>query len=201
MNLNLDKKHMARKQELFKQINTLVETVGFDNLTIRKICKELDISTGTFYHYFPEKGDIAWILFSEIDNYFKTEVTQKYIDYEPDNLITFSMEYGVYVMKRGVENCRYINLAPLKNVGHSYLDEGRDIFQNLYGIFNRGVEKEQFLLTESSLEISRMFMILLRGYSTDWTKRGGNYDLVEALKKFSVLFCKGLGINGTSSFY
>lgn len=190
--MNPEMKHMARKQELFQQINQLIEKEGFSNLTIRKICKNLDISIGTFYHYFPDKGDIAWILFSEIDNYFETEVNQKYGENEPENLVTFSMEYGVFIMKRGVENCRCINLAPLKSKGHSYLDEGRSIFQNLYTIIKRGAEKEQFILSGSSLDTARMFMVLLRGYSTDWAKREGNYDLVEALRSFSTLFGKSL---------
>ncbi|BCJ94012.1 hypothetical protein acsn021_15810 [Anaerocolumna cellulosilytica] len=195
--MNPEIKHRARKQELFQQINQLIEKEGFANLTIRKICKNLDISIGTFYHYFPDKSDIAWILFSDIDNYFETEVVKEFSDKEPDNLITFSMEYGAFIMKRGVENCRCINLAPLKSKGHSYLDEGRSIFLNLYGIFQRGTEKEQFALTGDSLETARMYMILLRGYCTDWAKREGNYDLVDALKRFSILFCKSL-INNPS---
>ncbi len=196
--MNPEIKHNARKQEMLLQLNALIDKEGFENLTVRKMCHALDISIGTFYHYFPEKGDIALILFSEIDNYFEIEVAENYVDYEPDNLITFSMAYGAFVISRGVENCRYINLAPLKNKGHSYLDEGRGIFRSLFGIFDRGCRKNQFVLTEDSLEMSRMFMVLLRGYSSDWAKRGGNYDLMEALRKFSLLFCKSITSGNTN---
>jgi hypothetical protein len=37
-----------------------------------------------------------------------------------------------------------------------------------------------------------MLMVLLRGYSSDWAKRDGNYDLIESLEIFIRLFSKSL---------
>lgn len=187
-----ENKFNIRKKELYEQITGLISKEGFSNLTVRDICRELEISIGTFYHYFPEKGDIAWILFSGIDQYFSDEVTTKFKDYEPDNLVTYCMEYGNYVVRGGLEVCRYINIALFHNKKNSYLEENRDIFQVLLKILERGEEKEQFHLNQSPLETSKMLMVLLRGYSADWAKRDGNYNIVEKIEKFIKLFVKSL---------
>jgi AcrR family transcriptional regulator len=190
--MNPENKFNARKKELYSQITKLISKEGFSNLTVRDICRELGISIGTFYHYFPEKGDIAWILFSDIDKYFSDEVATKFVDYEPDNLITYCMEYGNYVISGGLEICRYISIAPFHNKKHTYLDENRSLFQILLKILMRGVAKEQFHLNQSPLETAKMLMILLRGYSADWAKRDGDYNIVDKIEDFIKLFIKSL---------
>lgn len=190
--MNTQKKYTIRKQELFSQITALIRKDGYANLTVRGICTDLGISTGTFYHYFPEKNDLAWILFSDIDDYFDTVVTSKFDDNELGNLITFCIEYGTYVEENGVETCRCISVAPFKHMSHNYLDEDRGVFRVLFKILAQGIEKKQFDELLNPLETTRMMMVLLRGYSSDWAKRDGSFDLVESLGKFIRLFSKSL---------
>ncbi len=187
-----DNKYNTRKQELFAQITDLIKEVGYSNLTVRGICNNLGISTGTFYHYFPEKGDLALVLFSAIDNYFINTLTLKFGSNEADNLITFCNEYANFVVRNGVETCRCISIAPLSLKDSNYLDENRNLFQILQNILVLGVEKKQFSKSLNPQETARMLMVLLRGYSSDWAKRNGNYDLAFAIENFIRLFIKSL---------
>lgn len=186
--MNPQKKFNLRKQELFTQITDLINTEGYENITVRGLCQKLSISTGTFYHYFPQKGDLVYALFADIDDYFLNEVTRNFTEDETSNLVTFCEHYGIYVIKNGVETCRCISAAPLKNDSPNYLDEERGIFQILEQILSRGEDKKQFYLMQSPKETTRMLMVLLRGYSADWAKREGNYDLIESLHHFILLF-------------
>jgi AcrR family transcriptional regulator len=190
--MNPEIKYTLKKQDLFSRITELIKKEGYANLTVRSICHELDISTGTFYHYFPEKNDLARILFSDIDDYFEHVVAAKFGENEPENLITYCVEYGLYVMKSGVETCRCISVAPLKHFDQDYLEESRALFQVLLKILNNGVEKKQFQQTVNPLDTARMLMILLRGYSSDWAKHNGSYDLAVVLESFIRLFNKCL---------
>lgn len=72
--MNPKDKFAARKHDLFTQITTIIAKEGYANLTVRGICQKLGISTGSFYHYFPEKGDLARVLFSDIDEYMFLDV-------------------------------------------------------------------------------------------------------------------------------
>ncbi|WP_313135074.1 TetR/AcrR family transcriptional regulator [Anaerocolumna sp.] len=180
--MNSELKYIARKQELLAQITDLINTEGYANLTVRKICHCLGISTGSFYHYFPYKGELAWILFADIDDYFNNEVVRKFTKNEADNLLIFGEEYGNYVTERGVETCRYISLAPLRDASNNYMDEKRGIFQILLNIVLRGEEKKQLKLAGTdAIDTARMLMIVLRGFSADWAKHNGNYSLPEAI--------------------
>lgn len=192
--MNPTKKFVTRKQELLSQITEIITKEGYENLTIRGICKKLEISTGTFYHYFSEKGDLACALFEDIDNYFINDVACQFGEDEAKNLITYCISYGKYIIKNGVETCRCINMAPLQNKDHNYYDEKRGIFQVLQDLLTRGEAKNQFNLPISPEDTARMLMVLLRGYSSDWAKLHGNYDLVKALETFITLFCKSLTI-------
>lgn len=187
-----ESKFDKRRRELFNQISVLIEKEDFSNLTVRYMCKELGISIGTFYHYFPEKGDIAQILFSGIDDYFEHDVSEKFQEDEIQNLILFAESYGQFATDTGVEAAKSISVAPLQYSADAYLNEERSIFQVLLGIIERGVEKNQFKLNQTELEVSRMIMLLLRGYSSDWAKNNGNYDLVAQISKFMNLFTKAL---------
>lgn len=187
-----EEKYNARKKELFTKITALIDKSGYENLTVRGICQDLGISTGSFYHYFPNKNDLAWILFSDIDTYFTQDVALKFTEDESANLITYAIEYANYVTNGGVETCRCISIEPLMKINHNYLDESRSIFQILHNILKRGVEKNQFHLSLSPSDTARMLLVLLRGYSSDWAKRNGSYDLAETIVAFIRMFLKSL---------
>lgn len=185
-------KFQIRKGELFCQIAQLIDEEGFESLTIRHICHKLGISTGTFYHYFPQKGDLAWALLTDIDDYFINHVSEHFTENESDNLSIFAKEYGQYVTAHGVEVCRYINLAPLNNSSLNYLDEWRGITQVLLGIFERGIEKQQIVSYVSPQELTRTTITALRGFSSDWVKQNGEYDINIAIQQFLHIYLKGL---------
>ena len=46
------------KQQIIDATVRLISTKGADKLTVRSVCKEADVSTGTFYHYFRDKDDL-----------------------------------------------------------------------------------------------------------------------------------------------
>ncbi len=50
--------HDQYREELLEKCFGLFARGGFEGVTMREIGKELDISTGTLYHYFPSKEEI-----------------------------------------------------------------------------------------------------------------------------------------------
>lgn len=50
--------HKATLEAIRSAVDKMVDTVGFDAMTIRDICKEVDITVGTFYHYFSSKNEL-----------------------------------------------------------------------------------------------------------------------------------------------
>ena len=46
------------KQKIIDATVHLIKTKGADHITVRGVCKEADVSIGTFYHYFRDKDDL-----------------------------------------------------------------------------------------------------------------------------------------------
>ncbi len=48
----------ACKEAILKATTSLIEEIGADAVTVRKVIEKADVSTGTFYHYFSDKNDL-----------------------------------------------------------------------------------------------------------------------------------------------
>lgn len=53
---------LERRQQILETTSALLERVGFDDLTTILVAKELGISVGTLYHYYPNKQAILHAL-------------------------------------------------------------------------------------------------------------------------------------------
>jgi AcrR family transcriptional regulator len=56
----LQERSRQRRAEILRTTAALLEQVGFDDLTTILIARELDISVGSLYHYFPNKQAILY---------------------------------------------------------------------------------------------------------------------------------------------
>lgn len=46
------------KNAILKATVSLIEEIGADTVTVRRVIEKADVSTGTFYHYFKDKNDL-----------------------------------------------------------------------------------------------------------------------------------------------
>ena len=185
-------KYQARRAALLDQIYRLIDEEGYEALRVRYLCGRLGVSTGTFYHYFPEKYELHRLLYRRIDEYFQQQVQSRFTDDEPANLELFAESYGAYCVETGVAATRCFMALPLQQQGTDLLSDQRPISQVLQGIFERGKAKGQFLSPYSPWECSRYTMVVLRGFCSDWAKREGCYDLVAILHRFFPISLAGL---------
>ncbi len=58
----MQERSRARREEILRITGALLEQVGFDGLTTILIAKELKISVGSLYHYFPNKQAILYAI-------------------------------------------------------------------------------------------------------------------------------------------
>lgn len=186
------KKKAARRQELVTRLTEIIERRGYENLTIRDICREAEISIGTFYHYFNEKSDLVSMLFTGIDCYFYEDVEPAFGDDELENIRRFTRSYAQYCVKSGVETCRVINCTPMLHVERDYLSSRRGLSVIMERLVERGREKGQITKAPPVEEIVRMVLVGMRGYCSDWAKRGGSYDMVEAVEQHFLILTRGL---------
>ena len=151
------KNHDAMQQRILLAAAALVETHGFDKLTIRNLAKVLKISVGTIYNYFADINELTLHINSEtigwLDTALTTSITPKtknvpkrlvdtYFDFleeHPERWRALFMHYPpkgfvlphwyMAIVDQAVRNVRSL-LSPYL-IGHSK-SESRDIIVGLW---------------------------------------------------------------------
>ncbi len=187
-------KYDIKRKELLKDVRELVLKYGYENLTVRLICSKLNLSTGNFYHYFPEKNYLVNLFFEDMDDFLTNNLVNNMSDDEAVNLLNYMKLYAKKTMQNGVEVSKCINVVPLNDQNNNYINEERTVIKLLKTILSNGMEKKQFNTKMSVDELTKMLLILIRGYNSDWAKCNGNYNLEEEIEKFYHTFIKAITI-------
>ncbi|SCI97357.1 Fatty acid metabolism regulator protein [uncultured Clostridium sp.] len=188
------KKQTEKRNEIIEAAKIIMDEVGFENVTVRSICKAANISIGTFYHYFNDKGDIVIQLYTSVDEYLKEIETEKLSDEdELKNIITFSKEYGKFVSDSGLSVAKQIFSASINTESNQiYRSKERDINRIIFDIVKRAKDKNQINSEFGVEEISNMILITIRGIAFDWCKFHGQYDLAKQMENNISIFVNGI---------
>ena len=188
------RKQIEKRKQIFEATKSIMDEIGFENVTVRGICKAANISIGTFYHYFNDKGDIIIQLYTSVDEYLSEIEIEKLSDEdELKNIITFSEEYGRFVADSGLSVAKQIFGAAINTESDQiYRSIERDINRIIFNIIKRAKEKDQINTDFSTEEISNMILINIRGIVFDWCKFQGQYDLVAQIRNSISIFVRGI---------
>ena len=102
------------KQKIIDATVSVIKTKGADKLTVRGVCKEADVSRGTFYHYFRDKDDL--MMFFVRDTPFSDAVLSAPLSEIADRISEL-----------------YMLLIDL------YMDLGEDFMKSFYSTSNRSL--------------------------------------------------------------
>lgn len=185
-------KQLLKRKAIMDAVLQLMEEYEFDSLTVRMICDTANISTGTFYHYFADKNALIYEILGEIDNYLEDQAVDNLINEdEYENLL----EYGRMVMRQitstGHVIAGLISGIPLPNTPEGNDKEWERMFFSIpLKIIEKGQAKGQFISEMSAKEITDMYIIFIRGFALDWSRRNGSYDLEEKFNQYNMHFLR-----------
>lgn len=96
--------HDAYRDELLSGCFSVFAQYGYDKVTMRKIAQVLGVSTGTLYHYFPNKQAIIkalfdWVMRTNVGDALNRMHDIDDIDRRIDIASEFWKEYGQYYQK------------------------------------------------------------------------------------------------------
>lgn len=192
--LTLQQKKSQKTQErIYKTALKMLKEYEFDSLTVRNICEEAGVSTGTFYHYFDSKEDLwSFYLVDGLQNYaenYNTEYDGNIIEY----VLRIYELYLNYCVDAGVDF-----------ISHYYSATNKQLSRKSEGAANRpvsnwiriGVEKakEDKTFPESidTEDFIDELCTLVKGCIFEWSVDGGELDLVNYTKKLLRTYMLGL---------
>jgi len=146
----------AYRDELLSGCFSVFARYGYDKVTMRKIAQVLGVSTGTLYHYFPNKQAIIkalfdWVMRTNIGDAFNRMHDIDDIYKRIDIASGFWKEYGEYYQK--------VMLLAFDLWRNSTKDESQPVFMS----FSRYYRDAMVRIFEISEDFSELLFIIFLG--------------------------------------
>jgi AcrR family transcriptional regulator len=176
------------KSEIFQHAADLMNRDVFDTVTIRDFCRTAGITTSMFYRHFPTKESLLLYYFDQAKERFLEQSPGYYsLDINKDNLgdkiLDFYVWYAEYTKNYGVAFCTNFfnpkNRSLNANKGYNAILTTTDDF------IIRAMTRDYSLPdSETPERLSRALCAIYKGIVFDWCSSGGNYDIVECVKRY-----------------
>lgn len=177
-----------RKQQAINTKNRIYETAlkllregSFNQLKVEDICREAQVSIGSFYNSFSSKNDIFIEVYRVADEYFLNAVKKalesgEYIE----RIIRFFDLYAEYNQHQGVDFVK--NLYHVNN--SLFISKGRPMQKVLQDLIRKGQQSGELKEEQSAEDIVEFLFICARGIVYDWCLHNGEYDLIERMHEY-----------------
>ena len=197
MSEKLTKRQLQAQKTRNRVYNTavrLMQTKGFDNITVEEICAKAGVSIGSFYNRFKSKYDVLSAIFSEADEYFQNVVVDQLqkVNTAREKILLFFEQYGSYNTSCGVDFVKHFYHVQNK----IFITKGRQMQNILQQIITQGQENGEIRQDLPVQEIVQYLFIAARGVVFDWCQHDGKYNLSEYIVSYMELMLKGILTEG-----
>jgi len=174
---------LETKTKIYNIAIKLLGTYGYDNVSIDEICKQSQVSKGTFYHHFNAKEDIIIALYSEEYECLLNNIKNIHLPNALDELVEVICLQVKYAEEKGLDI--------VKQVYKSQIDYGNKLMSSknvflhelLNEIVQSGQKNNEIRKDMSSEEIINCLIRLSHGIIYDWCLNNGNYSIEEITRK------------------
>jgi AcrR family transcriptional regulator len=182
-------KQIQRRTEIIEAAVPIISRMPFEDISIAEICGEIGISVGSFYHYFTKKNDLLIGMLWLIDEDLQENVFPRLIcDDEMENLKIFAHGWAEHVHEHGIDRSKLI--TGINPEITDLPERERPSILRLEEIISRGQEKGQISKEYDCHELVELFVMTLRGVTTDWSRRNGSYSIVEKMDRYIAIFLR-----------
>lgn len=155
----------------------LLETKSYSNLTIRDICTEAGVSTGSFYSHFTSKEQLLATVFTD------TRLGRKSLD-----PATFSTGTCKKRLESFVKQYAWMNMSnepeDLKRIlsyDNPIYTKKRHFEDYIIEILTHGMENGEVKPEFSAEGLADILLVCLRGCSHEWCRKNGSFDLADQM--------------------
>jgi len=171
---------LQTKKKLFRSAAKLIDSHGYDNVTIEDICRKAGVSVGAFYHYYNSKSDIIVEFFKEIDYYYEEKVVPELTKNAAANIEIFFRYYAKFHVEQGIGHTSMV----IKIQHDFFLDKKRYMHVKLNELINAAIAEGVFRADANVVLIEDYLLVVARGLLFDWSLTRGEYDLVAKMDRY-----------------
>lgn len=155
------------RQNIFNATIDLINEVGFNKVTIRNICKNSNVSIGTFYIYFSSKDDILLEMYRQSDEYipqYNLETTsprKAILDIVSHTIKNTIIKFDKSILKE-------IYRIHLTSNNDYFLSEDRTLFKSLCSIISYYKTNNLLLMDIDEHVLTWKIHVFVRGIVFSW---------------------------------
>lgn len=181
---NRQKQAIETRNKIFNVTINLFNKMDFNEVTIRKICKESNVSVGTFYLYFKSKQEILYEIYKKADEIFeKTDIIsmedlnsfEKIIKLVKIQMDTFK------IFQFNTDLVKELYIYQLHSDNNYFFSEERAFFIKLNLVVEEGQNNKEIRNDMLSKNITWRILRFMRGMIFDWLIHDGNYNYLETI--------------------
>lgn len=173
-------KALDTKDKIYNSAMNKFTEKGLERTTIQEICRDAEVSIGSFYNHFNSKEDIIYEIFKRADLNFEqfkeSNVDKKGIR----ELILEYMDYYVsFVQTNDIQFTKFF----YNTSNHYFVQEKRPMQEVLKSILREyDLELNRYYVEDTDMLVDRLF-ITSRGVVFHWCLKEGTFDLNEMNRK------------------
>ena len=165
-------------ENILAAVGRIAKTQSYSKMTVRQICKEAGVATGTFYHFFSGKADLisSHLRLGQQERADNLQCLLQHGD-AIDKLRVFAENYAAMNLEAGLEELKSL-FSPSENWAH----DRQPILTVLHSIFSEGQSNGTFISSVPASEMTEIAITFLRGCSYSWCVKEGAFDIEERMQ-------------------
>ena len=186
------KKSIAAKEKIYRTSINMISQKGFQETKIKDICREANVSVGTFYSYFNTKEDVIKELYLTADNFFFKNVAKEIENKSfEDKLNIFTHYYAKLNVETGIDMLRV-----LYSPDNEWFAQTHPMQQVLVKIISDAINEKIIREDFAMADVTQFIFVALRGVCYDWCINKGSFDMEERMSKYLKMVLRGLAVQG-----
>ena len=193
--------NLARHKELSDEkvlqdiYNAAVDTLakdGTDGLSIRKICSLANISTGTFYKYYPTKLDLIRRLFDYMENFYRDDVVPHLTGSGTQMLYDLCMSFVNRILRRDLDYSK--KMIDFNNHDNLTLEDFKQLYVSklFMSTAQKCIDDGEIKPGFTRMDITLMAKAICHGCIMNHTNLNGTIDTIDISHKTITAFIDGI---------
>ncbi|MBW5383388.1 TetR/AcrR family transcriptional regulator [Brachyspira pilosicoli] len=190
-----NKEKLTRKEQAEKSKKKIVETTinllkkySLNELQIKDICSNADISIGNFYHYFTNKQEIIFYIFNTNADIYKKKILAKDKTNSYKDILYAFKEFAKLVSELGGDLILEIFNYSIMNRNNALLSKDAFFYNHILSLVNSLREVNLVISDDNSDVITKRLIVFFRGFFYEWALSNSNFNLVKETEKEMKLY-------------
>lgn len=172
------KQAIETKLRISEAATKLLKNTPYDLIKVTDICKEANVSVGTFYHYFESKDMMLISSYYSIDSLIIEDYEKKSFDSYIDAIIGLNNSEATIVSSLGYNFTSNSYIQLLMDESQYTISPNRLVHLKLIELLKLALKENEIIHTDI-YELSEYINRTARGNIFDWCLKRGSTNLVD----------------------